>query len=240
MKIALVYLYVLAPSDKGVPDPSYYVPFQNQFFNTYAKFKPSIEHERHLVFCGAEPNENQKAVWPGAKIHTYLGHGKDIGAHQWVAQFLDCDFAVHFCTTTKFIQSGWLERLVEVRTLYGNGLYGTSGSYENSPHIRTGCFAMSPALMRRYPIQVDSIEKAILFESCQGGFTTFVTGLKLPVLMVTNDGAYPQSQWRMPDDIFRRGDQHNCLVWDRHMEIYAKATPQEKEKLAKAADGKRV
>jgi hypothetical protein len=43
--------------------------------------------------------------------------------------------------------------------------------------------------------------------------------------------------WRKPENIFRRGDQSNLLVWDRHTEIFAKASEEERAKLAKLSDG---
>lgn len=75
-----------------------------------------------------------------------------------------------------------------------------------------------------------------MFESCQGGFTDWCVKRGYPVRMVTEAETYEPKDWRKPANIFRRGDQSNCLVWDRHTDIYARANLEEKHGLERAAD----
>jgi hypothetical protein len=50
-------------------------------------------------------------------------------------------------------------------------------------------------------------------------------------VLVTWDGFYLRDEWRKAPNIFRRGDQSNCLMFDRHHEIYEASTPQQKIRL---------
>jgi hypothetical protein len=44
--------------------------------------------------------------------------------------------------------------------------------------------------------------------------------------------------WRKPPNIFRRGDQSNCLLFDHHCDTYAAASQEERARLEAMADGK--
>lgn len=230
MRVALNYLHVIGKSTPEAPDPAYYAPFHNRFWKTYREFKPAIPHELHVTFCG-----------PGSegRTHSYTGGGWDIGAHQHAAKEIDADFIVFLATPVYFWKHGWLERLVEARQRFGDGLYGPMASYENAPHVRTSCFGTSPALMASWPTLVDNREKCAAFESWPPlNFSRHVMKLGKPVKMVTQDECYDWTDWRKPENIFRRGDQTNTLVRDRHWDIYHDADPAGKEKLSMAADGK--
>jgi hypothetical protein len=75
------------------------------------------------------------------------------------------------------------------------------------------------------------------FELGKTSLAAIAAGQNLPIVLVTWDGFYTQDEWRKAPDIFRRGDQGNCLIFDRHHEIYESSSPKEKIQLGKIADG---
>jgi hypothetical protein len=54
---------------------------------------------------------------------------------------------------------------------------------------------------------------------------------------VTWDGDYDLPEWRKPDNIFRRGDQSNLIVRDRHADAYEVSTEAGKRVLEVLANG---
>lgn len=243
MKVSLVYLHILSSSDPISRPVEFYKPFTERFAKTFQQFRPSIPHELylHVVFCGRGPTAADynplRATNPNA-YHTYRGTGWDIGAYQHVAKEIDSDFIVFLATPLYFWKHGWLERLVAAREHFGDGLYGPMASFENNPHIRSTCFGCSPALMATWPVLVDSRDKCAEFESWGRNFSLHVIEAGKPCKMVTWDNCYDKEDWRKPANIFRRGDQSNCPVWDRHTDIYRDASEEDKRKLEAMADGK--
>jgi len=170
---------------------------------------------------------------------AYSGQGCDIGSHQHAAHAIDADLMVCFSTRVHFHRAGWLKRIVESWEAQGkNGIGAAMASCERHPHLRTCCYWMSPELFRSYPYLVNSREKTFMFESGEWNISRWVTEMKLPVRMATWDASYSEPAWRTPPNIYRRGDQSNCLVWDRHTDIYAAATPERKRELERYAGDK--
>lgn len=240
MKTVLVYLHVVGKSDANAPEPIYYVPFQQRFLATYRQHYPNVEHELVVCCCGGDVTDEARRAYKdfNPTFMSYMGAGWDIGAHQSMARQLDCDFAVFLATPVYFWRADWLQKLVDAFESYGDGLYGPMASYEHAPHIRTSCFGCSPQRFRQYPHNIDSRERARFFETTDWNFSRWFKEQGLPVKMVTADGAYDEPDWRTPVNIFRRGDQSNCLVRDRHVDIFSLASPAERDQLANAADGK--
>jgi hypothetical protein len=194
------------------------------------------------VVCSGYPDEIVHNLFDGItdEFTAYNGSGRDIGAHQNVTRDSNADLVVCMGTTAYFFKKGWLERLAAAYQEFGDGLYGPMGSNENHPHIRTACFAFTPGMMKRYPYVIDSRNKSIDFESGplnpDWGFTAWTHSQGFPVKMVTWDAFYDQQDWRKPDNIFRRGDQSNCMVWDRHTDIYACSDYHTQKELSRRSD----
>lgn len=240
MKTALVYVHVMK-SAIGAPD--HYAPFSHRFVTTYEQFRPATPHAVVVVCCGgiaddARPLFDRLNPFENVRYVRYNGNGWDIGAMQSVAWAINCEFAVFIGACCYFWRPGWLERLVDCHRAWGDGLYAPMASFEMRPHLRTCCFACSPKLLREYPITVDSGESRREFETGAGSIAEFTIASKMPCKMVTWEGSYDRSHWRDPENIFRRGDQSNCMIRDRHTDIYAEATPEEQARLARLADGK--
>jgi len=214
MKIALVYLNVIGKATPDAPDSEFYHPLELRFMETYRRFFPTIRHELYVVNCGI--GVSILPPYFGNATIKNEGAGWDCGTYQKIARWLDCDMAVFMATPVYFWREGWLERLALAWALYGPGLYGPMASYENTPHLRTSCIACSPALLSLWPKKVNTHLDCSEFEQA---FSVLVETHGGTCKLVTWDGFYSISKWRKPDNIFRRGDQSNCILWTalRHL-----------------------
>lgn len=245
MKVTLIYLHVVA---KGYPEaapPEYYLPFSNRWVNTYHRFRPKCPHDVRIVCCGGHKNAIVERTYYSlmCTFDTYLGSGSDIGACQHAIKHVDSDFVVCMSTPVYFWMDGWLERLIEAREFYGDGLYGPMASYEVSPHIRTSCWCVDPKTFMLYPHVIDTREKCCWAEAADhnGEYWQMSNWYELigkPVMMVARDSIRARAEWRTPDNIFRRGDQSNCIVRDQHVDVYDAAHYHERLQLEARADGK--
>ncbi len=231
MTPALVYLFPLDAL-------KIFEPCAQRWAKTRMQFTPLYQHDQHIVYCTGTPQREQKQIFahiPHTE-HTFHGPGWDVGTYQFAAKQIDNEFVVFMNARTHFHREGWLARLMAVRTKMGDGLYALSTSNEVQPHVRTCCFACNPKTLRRYPYLIDSREKGFRFESGIWNLSQWYFDMGYPVHFVTWDGVYGRQDWRNPPNIFRRGDQSNMLVWDRHTEIYANADAHSKRQLSKLAD----
>lgn len=236
MKVSLLYLRVFAKSDDLAPDPSYYHQYMDRFHRTYKQFKPKIEHELIVANCGVSNGWNGDFDDIATRHVYYSGPGWDIGAYQNLVPKIESDLVVCMATPVYFWRKDWLEPIVNAANNNGEGAYAPMASNETAPHLRTGCFAVHPKLMRDYPHAIDTRDKCCSFESRPGNFTWWALGHGFKAMMVTESGCFDIRDCRKPDNIFRRGDQSNCLTWDRHNDIYFAANDEEKKRLAKLAD----
>jgi len=245
MRVALVYIHVVNPEANST---ELYLACSKRFAATYYLFPPGLEHDLFVVSCqgqGKLPPLDIFAPLP-VNYEVYDGGGWDIGAYQMMARKLDHDFVVFATSRVHLHKPGWLHRIVNCREQFGEGLYGNSGSYEHcslwrtdirnepvrNPHIRTEFFGCNPAIMRTYPMAINSRHTSFQFESDRNSLTNFYISKGLETRVATWDGCYRIPDWRTPPNIFRRGDQSNLLVWDRHTDIYHGAEPHVKAELA--------
>jgi hypothetical protein len=207
------------------------------------QFPAGVGHEVVVSVCngvGADPQDAELLLSLNAIPIEYHGEGWDIGAHIHVANSLpaDFDFAVFCSSQVYFHREGWLKRMVEAREQFGPGLYGGLASHEHRPHLRTCFFGCAPMDLRSYPFVVNSKETSLQFESGKNGFWSWIRSMGRKEVLVTWDACYDNPEkWREPENIFRRGDQGNCLAWDRHTKIYELAPPEEKSVLEQFANG---
>jgi hypothetical protein len=242
MLIDFYYIYVSQdkPNDGTIPG-SYYKWFTERFRKTYVEFKPDIPHKLIVISGGATPDNYIHGLFDGiaSEYKTSLYPGWDIGAYQEFGKQSKANMVICCGSTTYFWKKGWMERFVDVYNKYGPGLYGPMASYQNNPHLRGNFFSFHPVMMKYYPNLIDNREKTFLFESgnLKWNFCRWAISESLPVKMVTWESEYDMPDWRKPDNIFRRGDQSNCMVWDRHTDIYFCSAYNERLKLSADADG---
>lgn len=235
MNVALLYLRILKKFDPSHPEHKSYEESAVRFLKTYLRYIPEIPHRLVVVNCGDSRHDGMFDCVV-TDYRTYSGGGYDCGTYQEIGSKLDSDLVVGLNTHTHFWKHGWLERIVEAVEKHGPGVYGATASYELHPHLRTPCIVFSPQVMAKYPYKVTSREQASWFEAGPNNFSLWALKNNYPSLLVTADGVMEMKDWRKPDNIFRRGDQSNCLVRDRHTDIFDAETPQEREILAARAD----
>lgn len=226
----------------------YPIPFDNywdfsgyiqRFAHTFRENPPGADYELWAMSCWGEPTDDVRETFYGIKT-KFIPHyrGCDcISTHQAVAQMLDEAFLVCMTTRCFFHRPGWLARFVQAREKHGAGLYGASGSFEIEPHICNRAYAIDAEELRCCPTSVESRQEAPAFEVGPRSITRHMLRTHRPCFQVTWDGDQDLLHCREPEGIFRRGQQNAMLVWDRHTDIFAEATPDEQKRLSALADG---
>jgi hypothetical protein len=218
-----------------------------RWVETLLKHNPGASYQVMVCLVDGTPTDADRAIFRDVqpKFVTFPNPGLDIDAYLKASAICDADFAVFCNTRIHFWKEGWLARFIEARKQHGpKGLYGASASYQipsrpwttppvwPNPHIRTACIATDPKILRRYPFSINSRNDAFRAESGQWNLGQWYEDHGWPVRMITWDGVWSKQDWRKPKNIFRRGDQSNCLVRDRHLDIYSACTdPKEKRNL---------
>ena len=239
--IALMYIYPLDARQEFLANCK-------RWTESYLRIDPGERHRVIIVLPNGTPTDDDKALFKGIECEftEYQEPGWDIGAYQHVAQSFDADLLICTNSRVRFWKGGWMTRFRQAYEMFGpKGLYGASASYEAgayeaacpypNPHIRTACFATNPKILRRFPYKVDSRAKGFMFESGQWNFMHWYRDHGWPVKLVTWDGFYDAKDWRKPQNVFRSGNQSNCLVKDRHHDLYDNADPKTKLHLEKMA-----
>lgn len=238
MKVGILYLRIVKKSDPKYPVLKNYEESTVRFADTYRKFKPEYPHDLIIINCGHyRPDDSLDDI--AARQVTAISSGYDNGTYQeGNSMFLDYDLLIGMNTHCYFWRADWLEKLVNAAKQYGPGVYGPSASCELEPHLRSPCLAWHPSVLCEYPMWVRDRGQCCLFEHGPDNFSMWAHRRGFPSMMVTADGkCWARNDWRTPPNIFRRGDQTNVLVFDRHTDIYAAASPEEKQSLGRAADG---
>lgn len=233
-------------------------PMVERFTSAFKKFPPGIDYEVWAMCCWGEPKAHdccwgEPDGWTRDQFHgintrfvNYHGNGQDIGSAQCAAklivgQGLKPHFLVMMTTRCHFHRAGWLDRLVEARGKFGIGLYGTAANRDGHRlHICSHAYSVDASVLTDYPVLIDSREAAVRMEHYDdnplGNFTEWCEGRSVPGRIVTFDGVYEKPDWFTPLNRFRNGDQSNVLIWDRHTDIYAASSPEEKLALERAID----
>jgi hypothetical protein len=218
-------------------------PFARRFCKTFKEFSPGYENYKLVVAVnGGNMIDDIALMFYGIRTQfvDYDGCGCDIGSAQFVShRSLSGDFILAMTSRCYFHREGWLRRYMEAREKHGSGLYGASASHEGgTPHICTRAYAMDASLWCSYPHIIDTREKGQKFETGEFCLTTWAFGKNLPTMQVTWDGEQDEKHWRDPQHtgIYRRGNQNEMLVWDKHSDAFRDASPEEKVRLSKMAD----
>lgn len=241
MDIEVIYLHVSAKAEPHAPNPDHYRKWSERFAQTYSTFTAGCPHRLTVVSCGGPMDAYGQNLFYDQNMLQYDGHGWDCGAHQWAGSESNADFVLCLSTPAYFWRNDWLLPFAQAFEKYGPGLYGAQSSYERAPHIRTCFHAYNPDLMRQYPHIVNSRRDAEDFETGlwnrNRNLTTWALFNNYRAWLVAGDGnVYRPSEWRNPPNIFRRGDQSNCLIWDSHTDIYRNADANTKRQLEHAAN----
>lgn len=230
MRVSVVFVRVVTKPE--------YMHTELRLMASYLKFDAGCMHDLVIIDrCGDSPDDV-----PSAKHLRYDGLGWDCGAWQFAGANIDADLLVCFNSSAYITGDGWLKRFVDAVEAHGEGLYGPLASYEINPHIRTPCMAFQPRVIRQYPAKVmDRLDtyrfEVFGFNGACPNFTLWVRNRGWQTRLVTWDGNYDLPDWRKPANIFRRGDQSNLIVRDRHADAYEVSDEAGKRVLERLADG---
>ncbi len=234
MKVSVVFVRVVTKPE--------YDHMAQRWLESYRAFQMGYPHELVVInrYADSPDSTFDKYV---SKYVRYDGGGWDCGAWQFAGRNIESDLLVCFNSSTYVTGHDWLKRFVDAVEKHGDGLYGPLTSYEVMPHVRTPCMIFQPHVINDYPHQVNSREDAYRFECLRWPdgtptFTDWVKNKGQKTMLVTWDGEYDQPDWRKPPNIFRRGDQSNLIVKDRHADTYEDWSADGKEMLEKLADGR--
>lgn len=217
-----------------------------RFCSTFKKNPPGHDdYEVAAVCTWGMPDDDIKRELYGIKHRfvSYFHNGCDIGAAQFVARQADDEALIIGLTSLcYFHRPGWLKRYVEVAEKYPDGLYSASASHEGGKlHACTRGYAMRVSDWQNYNHMISSREDGPRFESGEWSITDWFhnTLCGRPVMQIRWDGEEPIEKAREASHtgIFRRGEQNEMLLWDRHTDLYRDADPEEKKRLEQLADG---
>jgi hypothetical protein len=219
-----------------------FLPFVKRFCQTFMEYPGDCEIA--LLKCVKKTDEwyleklaeHYQWLYPAEQTHyIYDSNGCDIGSAQWLSKQLHPDRLMIMMTSRcYFHKAGWLERYLEAHDKDPDALLGASASWEGGKrHICTRAYAMRAGLFASYPHLIDTREKGQKFEVDEWCITDWFAENQRHTLQVTFDGVQEQPDWRNPDNIFRKGNQSNMIVHDKHSDLYRDAGPEEKLRLEK-------
>lgn len=229
--ITLVYIYV--PGDAGHSD------LASRFVSSYVAHPPGVTHKTIIVCNGNPPDDTAKKLFsclPNTTFYKHDDSGWDIGAFLAVAKTCKTDIILCIGGQGHVKRAGWMIRMVEAWQKHGEGFYGSLSSYEVSPHLNTSGFWSSPRILQQYPITVTTFQQRYNFEHGPDACWRMALNMGLPVLLVTWCGEYDWFNWRLPSNLYRRGDQSNCLTYFKHTVLFDQADPGMKVAMSGYAD----
>lgn len=221
-----------------VPNKSSYDNNSVEWVESYKKYKPQIKHDLIVVNSDSDwsPSVYDEVA---TDFVRYDGGGWDCGTWTFIWRAITTDVFICCNTSTFFTGHGWMERFLDAIDANGVGLYGPMISFEISKHVRSPCMVFQPEIIKDYPYIINSRQETYTFE-CAGQEKTFTNWHRRnggTVKLVTWDGVYDIEDARKPNNIFRRGDQSNVIIKDRHCKAYEESSDEGKLVLERLADG---
>lgn len=239
MKIALLY-NIVERASSNIPLPDNWDEILSRFISSYKQHTPKIRHDLYICSSGSQLSKRsmEKLAEINYKTFSYYGGGWDVGAYQSSAKkLLNYDVIVCINAQTHFNKDNWLEKIIEAIRAWGPGIYGASASFESAPHIRTSFMAFPPSVILSYPVTVKTRYEACVFEHSPSNFSIWAKAQGYSVRVVEDNQTYDLLELSKSTLGFRRGDQSQFLIQDRHSLIYAGATSDEKINLEKKSQG---
>jgi hypothetical protein len=215
-----------------------FVHYATQFVKTYREFEGGPKHALCVVCNGGHLAPKMKAIFDGIECHFLVrpqDEGWDISAYQEASRTFCVDLMVCFGESVRFHRAGWLNRLVDSASEYGEGMYGCLSSHAIRAHLNTTAFAVTPRFLKQYPAVRNKAER-YNFEHGETAMWRGIVAGGGEARLVTWDGCWGPGEWRKPDGILWRGDQSNCLVWTNHHDKYHGGTPQTRHNWSAIAD----
>ncbi len=232
LAIAVIYIHPIPAEEKHIAQTK-------RFVQSYRDFPAQQDHVLYVMCNGGPPTAETRALFSGipCEFREHDDSGWDIGAFQRAAREIECDMMVFLGGHAYFRRAGWLKRMAEV--FDPRHLFGSTAGHEHDSHIRTTGFWCAPALVRSYPRIVRTYRERIEFEYGKDSLTRWTQQRGGECLMVTWSGCRPMAEWRdeLQWNIYRRGDQSDCLVFDRVTDNYEQCEGPERFCQEALADG---
>jgi len=174
----------------------------------------------------------------GVQFFVHDDSGWDVGAYLALARYRT-DLDLMFCCggPTTFTRPGWMRKIMAAWEEYGPGMYGTNASYEVRPHLNTSGFLIERSELAAYPCEVTTNIHRYEFEWGKGALWRRVRRNGKRTMLVTWDGVWYPEEWRLPRNIYRDGDQSNCLTYFSHSRKYNTASIALKKTMRELVNG---
>ena len=243
MNLEIVYLYTSLTGEEVSADLArYYKWTASRFCDSFIKYCSSSANSRLVVVAtGGEPldgNFVDLLADHGPQYFHYNGTGRDIGAFRAYASRTSADYLMLLGSACYFWCEDVIDRTFDCLVTNEDSVIAPMASYEVRPHLRTCCFATKASILRSYPYPTNSISEVYDFEHGPRSLTNWAINVGLTPLMYTLGDEFRLEEWRDPPNVFRRGDQTNCVIWDRHVDIYRSASEETKVELEGRANGR--
>lgn len=232
--------YVVAGNMPGAPEPIVYNSGARRFAETYVQHPPDYEHRLFLIDSNGGLTDNVASLFKGIKYEVipYRGSGWDIGAQSYAAlTMLPEDWMMAFSSWAHFRRRGWLKDFAKARDEHGDGLYASTVSFENSPHVRGTGYFLRCGRFQRYPYGINSRIETFKWEWGPNSLTKWFIREGYGVWLVTPNGTLSIDDAHNMTNGFRNGDQSNIWTFDKHTDLFEQAGAQEKQSLATMAWG---
>ena len=231
VKIVVAYIAV----SQGVLTADYCA----RFVGSYLVNPPGIDHQTIVVANGGPlPKETALLFDPlsAAFMPRDNDGGHDLSGYHQVAREVPCDLLVCQGESLHYHRPGWLKKIADAYSNFGEGMYGMFSSYLVRPHLNTTGFAISPNLLLNYPTPTNHDER-YAEEHGPNCLWKRVQAAGKAVKLITWDGAWDHFQWRVPRDCLWKGNQSNCLAYCSHTDRFFAADAATKRAWSAWADG---
>jgi len=205
-----------------------------RFCDTWRLHPPGYKCLVAAVTCNGDADRETQEMFDGIPVDfiRYDGDGADIGAAQRAARIFNDSFIMCCTSRVYFHCEGWLRRLVVAREAVGPGLFGAFASKEGGRlHIGTRGHCLDASDLNDYPTKIESRNQGVYFECGEGCLLDYMEAKGRPAMVVGWGGVYSRAEWFQNPNGFRKGDQSDCLFFDRHTQIWENADEAERKRL---------
>lgn len=230
--VTVVYIHPHTENDQNA----------TRFVNSLLECLPGHPCNMIVVVNGGSVTAQVRSLFErirGCQFFEHDDSGYDIGGFIALSR-ARTDLKLMFCCggPTKFINANWLKKIMSAWSEYGPGMYGTNASYQVRPHLNTSGFLVSREDVAAYPHPVTDRFSRYEFEWGRGALWRRVRRSGQRTMLVTNDGVWWPEEWRLPKNIYRDGDQSNCLTWFSHSYRFRdEPNPAFRKRLTELANG---
>lgn len=232
--------YVVAGNMPDAPDPIVYQSGAKRFAESYIQNPPDYEHRLFLLDSNGGFTPDVARIFSGVKydVIPYHGSGWDIGAQFYAALTMSPDdWIMGFSSWAHFRRRGWLRAFAEARDKHGDGLYASTISLENSPHVRGTGYFLRCGRFQRYPYGINSRTETFKWEWGPNSLTSWFIRQGYGIWVVTPEGVLSFDDARTMVNGFRNGDQSAIWTFDKHTDVFEQADVGQKQYLTNCSWG---